>query len=678
MKRNNIVVISGYRETSRYISDELNALFGRDYIIREEYLNDELNSKLSNCCLIVCSSKFILNIVQQQIKFGIPVVEAKRNIEMDTMPEILNIKSGSTAYVVGANEEGAMEIIGVLKEVGITHLHLVPYYFQHALNPNDIVISITRDNSVNLNVRKIINIGYKTLNMYTAVEIFLKLGLPTEKLRDILYRYKNDISLTNRRTSLINQNLQGILELISDGILGVDDNEEIIFCNKIFAELTQTDSIEIIRKKLSEIHFEESLMSIVKSSKDIMYEVIDYKNKKILVNKQLLPNSVNGFILCIQDITKLQAVETNVRKKLMHKGFVAKYNLHHLIGNSEIIKSKISEAKKIARNDFNVLIQGDNGTGKEMFAQAIHNESRRAMEPFVAVNIAALSDNLIESELFGYEEGAFTGALKGGKPGFFEMAHKGTIFIDEIGDVSPFIQQRLLRVLQEREIMRVGGSRVIPVDVRVISATNKDLFDMVSKGLFRKDLYYRLKVLYIDLPDLKSRPEDIPLIAEYFFKSLSSKKYLTDEALKILKQYSWPGNVRELQNLVCYLESLCDGDKIGADDIPAAYKQKDLRVKTYNKDFESIIAIYDNKTIDDLFSILEMLDMLTSEGRTAGKQRISALLKESGINITPGQMRNRLAKLESHGFVHIGSTKQGNVITAKGQTFLNYLAVRRQ
>ncbi len=220
-------------------------------------------------------------------------------------------------------------------------------------------------------------------------------------------------------------------------------------------------------------------------------------------------NSGNtGCVLTFQDTSRIQADELQVRKKLRHSSFQAKYQFSNILHKSRIMDSVISDAMTYSYSDSNILICGETGTGKELFAQSIHNSSPRKNHPFVAINCSALPENLLESELFGYVEGAFTGASKGGKMGFFELAHKGTIFLDEIGDVSPNLQSRLLRVLQEREVVRLGSDTVIPVDVRVISATNKNLKEEVANGRFRQDLLYRLDVLELNLPPLRNREQD--------------------------------------------------------------------------------------------------------------------------------------------------------------------------
>jgi transcriptional regulator with PAS, ATPase and Fis domain len=267
-----------------------------------------------------------------------------------------------------------------------------------------------------------------------------------------------------------------------------------------------------------------------------------------------LHGEVIGAVANIEDVTQLQNFEQVVRQKLNKKGLVAKVNLHQLLGTSGAMKEIKERACQYANTDATVLITGESGTGKEGIAQSIHNLSQRKNGPFVAVNCAALPESLLESELFGYEEGAFTGAKKGGKAGLFEMAHRGTIFLDEIGEIPLPLQARLLRVLQEREIMRIGSDSVIPVDVRVLAATNQDLMALVDIKQFRADLYYRIDVLRLHLPPLRDRIKDIPELVQATIKKIASKNNrvyrITDNAMTFLQLQPWKGNIRELENVI--------------------------------------------------------------------------------------------------------------------------------
>lgn len=265
-----------------------------------------------------------------------------------------------------------------------------------------------------------------------------------------------------------------------------------------------------------------------------------------------------------QEVSRLEEVVT---RKHQEERTVAVYHFEDILGQSPKLQEAVRIAKRFAASESTVLIQAESGTGKELFAQSIHNASARASGPFVAVNFAAITESLLDSELFGYVEGAFTGASRHGAIGLFERANKGTIFLDEIGDAPLSFQIKLLRVLQEREIRRVGSTASIHIDVRIIAATNQDLAELIRQGKFRKDLYYRLNILPLSLPSLHERKEDIPLLAASFLRqfnpSLSEQEaeaYFQD-VLPVLQEYSWPGNIRELQNLVEYLLNICDSGR---------------------------------------------------------------------------------------------------------------------
>lgn len=274
-----------------------------------------------------------------------------------------------------------------------------------------------------------------------------------------------------------------------------------------------------------------------------------------------------------QELCRLEASRS---QKTSDVNLQAVYHFDDIIGSAPALQSAIHIAKRFADSDSTVLIQAQSGTGKELMAQSIHNASERADGPFVAVNFAAITETLLDSELFGYVEGAFTGASRHGAIGLFEQANHGTIFLDEIGDASLSFQVKLLRVLQEREIRRVGSTVPIHIDVRIIAATNQDLKVLIRQGRFREDLYYRLNVLPLTLPPLAERKEDIPVLVAAFLKSFfldmgaSEMRDWIKEILPIFHQYSWPGNIRELQNVVEYLANVCDG-RPRPDDLPSSF-----------------------------------------------------------------------------------------------------------
>lgn len=258
-------------------------------------------------------------------------------------------------------------------------------------------------------------------------------------------------------------------------------------------------------------------------------------------------------------------------KKLKNNGF--DFSFDYIVGSSSKIREVKAQAEKFAAGNANILIQGESGTGKEIFARAIHTASGKSNGPFIAINCAALPENLIESELFGYEEGAFTGALKGGKLGKFELANGGTLFLDEIGEFPIHLQAKLLRALQERKVQRLGGNKEIDVSVRIIAATNKDLEQMCKNGHFREDLYYRLSVIPLQIPPLRERKSDIEELAAYFLgtyaKAIDKPIFsFDDDVIRVLNGYSWPGNIRELQNVIEYAVNISSGPCIRVTDLP--------------------------------------------------------------------------------------------------------------
>jgi sigma-54 dependent transcriptional regulator, acetoin dehydrogenase operon transcriptional activator AcoR len=371
--------------------------------------------------------------------------------------------------------------------------------------------------------------------------------------------------------------------------------------------------------------------------------------------------------------------EKYLKKEIYQKGYFGKYTFHDIVGNSEeIIKTK-NVAKKLSTTELTVLIEGESGTGKELFASAIHNESKRKNKPFVAVNFSSLSENLVESELFGYEEGAFTGAVKGGKVGLFEQAEGGTIFLDEIGDVSPRVQSRLLRVLQEKEVMRIGGNKIIPVNIRIIAATNQNLRKLVDEKKFRGDLYHRLKVLYLKLPALRNRREDILSLVNHFIILEGKEQIDIHESVREkLLCYPFSGNVRELKNTIDYMLAVSNGKEINLCDLPEESFFQELKSEgdesIYRENVKTLgttekLQVNQEVNIDnreDYKFILKSLHDINKKGEKGSRSKILSSLKEKGINLSEQMIRSRLNDLEILGYVEKKKGKWGTLITPKG------------
>lgn len=386
---------------------------------------------------------------------------------------------------------------------------------------------------------------------------------------------KSVIEAINTAHAIIEQqNKANLFKIIMDhsteGIISVDPVGTITTINKMAYKILKLPyQMDIVGQSIQDIMPNSNFNEVLSSGMPEINKLVKYQGALLNASKVPLKvkGDIKGVIHLIQNVKNIQKVESEIRKVIHKKGLIAKYSFGNIIGKSESIKTTIAAAIKYSRVQSSVLLVGETGTGKELFAQGIHQESHRREGPFVAINCAALTENLLETELFGYVEGAFTGALKGGKIGLFELAHGGTVFLDEINEISLNLQAKLLRVLEEKEIRRVGDDRVIPINVRIITATNMYLSEKVDRGEFRRDLLYRLNVLNIKIPPLRERGEDIVILAQHYIDKFSEKfdKHIIqmdEQAKQAFMTYKWPGNIRELKNICERLSVLSDGEPI--------------------------------------------------------------------------------------------------------------------
>jgi len=372
--------------------------------------------------------------------------------------------------------------------------------------------------------------------------------------------------------------LKTILESINECIVAINEKGIITMMSKSYKEFLNCENPE--GKHVEEVIENTRLTKVLETGKTEVGDIQGIKGNKMIAMRipiiegekvvgaigKIMFKDIQDFVFLSNRINNLQK-ELEICKRELDKDGKAKYSFEDIIGSS--LKSQLAKelAIRTANTNSNVLLIGESGTGKELFAAAIHNASKRYLKPFVKINCAAIPQELIESELFGYEEGAFTGAKKSGKKGKFELANEGTILLDEIGDMPMNMQVKLLRVLQEKEIERVGGSVIKKIDVRIISSTNKNLEDAVKNGTFREDLYYRLNVMRIVLPPLREREGDIPEIANALRKKVSNRldiytEGISKEAIQCLNNYDWPGNIRELENVIERAINYLDADLI--------------------------------------------------------------------------------------------------------------------
>lgn len=382
---------------------------------------------------------------------------------------------------------------------------------------------------------------------------FQELLTPRESIIETIENAKS-AALASREEKATAKRYQSIMDLASDAIFSVDSRGNLTTINRKAREMLGVGDAGVLGQPAVSILSNPHIRQVLEEKRPVQDKIEEVGSELCIYNQ--LPLTVKdqkvGVVASFREISNVMRAESKVRRRLT-RGFVAKYFLEDLVYQSRAMEKLVSMCREFAKTDSTILVMGETGTGKEVVAQSIHNIGHRKKMPFVSVHCGALPEQLLESELFGYEEGAFTGSKKGGKPGLFEIAHQGTIFLDEIDSTSTSVQLRLLRVLQEREVMRIGGDRKTPVDVRVIAAAGKDLWSAVQGGVFRKDLFFRLNVLRVSIPPLRDRKEDIPLLLEHFLRYYAMKHCiglldLPGDYIAKLSRYSWPGNIRQIKH----------------------------------------------------------------------------------------------------------------------------------
>lgn len=374
--------------------------------------------------------------------------------------------------------------------------------------------------------------------------------------------------------------LRTILDNPFEGAIAIDEAGTVFFVNSLFLDIINCSEQNVLGRKIWEVVPNCRLFETVKQGYSMWGETLTVNNREFLMVRFPLKSEGKVIGAMAKTLFPDQTIAKEIVQKLSNPvkgGLCGKYTLctcRDIIGETEPMLNVKKLARRASRTSSTLLITGASGTGKEVIAQAIHTRSVRREGPFVSVNCGAIPENLLESELFGYVDGAFTGAKKGGKPGKFELAEGGTILLDEIGDMPLYMQVKILRVLQDREVWRIGETTSTKIDVRVMASTNHDLKKLVNENKFRQDLYYRLNVLEIHMPPLKERIDDLPLLIDTLIQRINSKigsdaKGITPESLEVLKRYSWPGNVRELENLLEQAINWSDDPIVDIGKIPA-------------------------------------------------------------------------------------------------------------
>ena len=585
----------------------------------------------------------------------------------ETLKKLFEIPQGTKVLFVNVTSNMAREAITQLSSLGVNHLQFIPYYPGAVLEePVDIAVTPGESRFVPPSVKTVIDCDHRPCSYGMMVEIALRLGLEYLPETESFMNYAKVVASNHYSFDLMyaksrrqESQMHILAESLDEGLIGVNETGDIFVCNKKACQIARISEELTMGKKGEEVFPYIPFYQVLREKKAVPEKIIRLFGTDIslavvpVVRKE---NCIGAFAM-LQKFNEQESRQNALRRQMMQKGHYARYTLDDVIGISTAITETKNILRKMAATDSPVLLMGETGTGKELMAHALHQASRRADGPFIAINVAAMPENLLESELFGYEEGAFTGAKKGGRPGLFEFAHQGTLFLDEVEGMSLSMQVKLLRVLQEGEIMRVGGGSIIRVDVRIVAATNESLEEKIQDGSFRKDLYYRLNALTVEIPPLRKRGDDIFLLLDYFMRKMGGDFTLSEGVKAFLRRHPWPGNIRELQNAVEYFNYLAK-PVIGLSDLPPTMTRfvddgsddGEGEVNDNAADDKEADMAY-QAAVDKKQFVLNQLALAWKEGKTAGREKILEAAKKDHISMTQKQVRVLLDELAKEGLI---------------------------
>lgn len=673
-----IAVVSNERPYSNYMKKELEIYFTESIEINNYSISEVEEIGYIREDYIIIASYTIFNRVKKIAPISSKIIVASLSLNNNKLDELKKIEKGTRVILVNINYRSCMEVITLLDSAGFNDFELVPYYEGGELDKS-IKVAITPGelDIIPPSIDKVIDIGERVMDVDTIFGISNIIGMKdpfkTKKAQEAKSRiFKGNKNIENILIEQENlkENLNILLKLFKQGVIITDKLGKIHLYNNMARDLLKIKlhNLEgyMIEDLLPEL---ESLQKFTGKFGGSELVKINGENIVITVSDISPKGDFNGNVLLLEKYSEVEGRQNKIRGKVIGRGHKANYTFEDIIGDSKSLKDKKDIAKRMAKSDSSVLIYGESGTGKELFAQAIHNHSTRKDNNFVAVNCSAFPENLLESELYGYEGGAFTGANKEGKIGLFELADNGTLFLDEIGDMPLLLQSKLLRSIEERKIFKIGGKDMININIRIISATNKNLMDLVKENKFRKDLYYRLNVLPLHIPPLRERKDDIISMFKFFCSEYNNQLELSEEARLKLINYYWDGNVRELRNIVEYLQNL-NKKVIGCSDLilEDVDKSQDIIIQDNSNDFKDRQInqfIMKENTWELFYLILSELydkDKIVYKGR----YQISRDLLLKGYIYSEQEIKNGLSRLKDYGFIFSNLGRKGSNITDLG------------
>ena len=670
-----VVLITQAASTGPTYAQRLHQFFGSNISLRQYSveMGDFPSMPLDADLYIVgATSTDAFDQVMALLPDGQKVVAPSITFFKKEIDALRQLPRGTRAMLVNLSVQMAYESIAALNRLGITQIEFTPVY-PGSSYPPDVELAFTPGEAqfVPPTVLRVMDLGPRVFTADTLLEIALKLGFTWFPKSAEFCAYADSLAdqeqslaalwSANLKTETYLDILMGTLET---AILGLDVDDRLFAVNTVAEQMLELQRSAALGQPLAVVCRELYHQLTEQERKQKTSRLIQLKDTYFTLTTAPVDwegESIGCFLL-LQRFTEEEERQHRFRLQLYDRGHQSKYVFDDIIGQSDVILRTKQIAAKMAITDSSILLTGESGTGKELFAHSIHNASRRREMPFVAINCAALSESLLESELFGYEEGAFTGAKKGGKLGLFEYAHRGTLFLDEVEGMSPTLQVKLLRVLQEKEFMRVGGNRIIPTDVRIIAASNEDILEKVRQGTFRKDLYYRLNTLPIGIPPLRERGDDIFLIAESLKHRIGASYQLTPAARQLLRQYRWDGNVRELTNLVEYLSMLAQ-PVVDVDDLPGYLRSLSSPVTTSKgDDCQDFWQAAHGR--EEAFRFL--VCALGRSNGGVGRGTLLLLAREQGVPVTEQEIRDILCTLNGLGLVSVSRGRGGSRLTQAG------------
>lgn len=608
------------------------------------------------------------------------IVQAERTLSTEAIYKLNQLPQKCKALLVSIDYRNCIEAIETIYSFGFSSIEFEPYYPGYNYDES-ITIAVTPGETgiIPKTVQTVVDLGQRSLNkeciFKLAEAIDAAEALNKEKSKEILGRlltvnYGVERMLSQNRN--LYASIESVLKMIQKGIIITDRGGKILLANDMAKTVLGRGPDRIEGFNLYEVFPEFSDIRWETSENVTSDKLIEVDNKEIVVTLSITSRgtSEEGVVIMVEPFNEIENRQHKIRSKIRSTGHKASYTFDKIMSISPEMDEVKKIAKRMATSDSSVCIYGESGTGKELFAQSIHNYSRRKDYLFVAINCSALPENLLESELYGYEEGAFSGASKGGKIGLFEMAHKGTLFLDEIGEMPLQMQAKLLRAIEEQKILKIGGRNLIDVDVRIICASNRNLRKMVEEGTFREDLYYRLCVLPIKLPPLRRRKGDIPYLVDSLKKAIGADFSFTPEAEKAMQNYKWPGNVRELKNNIEYLANLGE-PIITAADLPI-FSMYDYSDDYMGNDVENLCECKMKKITDEelMNFILGQIEISMLQGKHIGRMHLAEKAKDEHIDASEQCIRKMLKYLCDNGYIISSKGRKGSTLTEKGRLYM--------